>query len=142
MLSQQSKYAIRGVLYLAMHASKKHKLGSREVGEKIQVPQPFLAKIFQKLNREKLITSVKGPHGGFYLSDEQLSGNLMAVIRCIDGTDALNLCLLGLPQCSEEHPCAIHKAAAPLREKLNSEFSLKTIADFALDAKKSESEKI
>ena len=118
MLSQQSKYAVRGVIYLASYASVKRKLGSKEVGENINVPIPFLAKIFQNLNKEKLITSAKGPKGGFYLNEDQLSGNLLSVIKCIDGNDTFNSCFIGLPQCSDDNPCSIHHLAAPLRNKL------------------------
>ena len=101
MLSNQSKYAIRGVIYLALYASENNKLGSKEVGEKINVPQPFLAKIFQTLSKEKIINSSKGPKGGFYLTDKELSGNLMTVIECIDGLEAFNSCFMGLPHCSD-----------------------------------------
>ena len=135
MLSNQSKYAIRGIIYLAVHASSDHKIGSKEVGEKINVPIPFLAKTFQNLNKEKLITSSKGPKGGFYLTEEQLSGNLLSVITCIDGLDTLNSCQIGLPQCSDENPCAIHHLAAPLRNELIRVLEKKTIQEFANDMK-------
>lgn len=139
MLSNQSKYAVRGVIYLAVYASEQEKKGSKEVGENINVPVPFLAKTFQNLNKEKLITSSKGPHGGFYLSKEQLQGNLMNIITCIDGADALNNCQIGLPECSDENPCAIHHLAAPLRNKLIKELEEKTIQEFADDMKKGRS---
>lgn len=139
MLSNQSKYAIRGVIYLALHASENNKLGSKEVGEKINVPQPFLAKIFQTLSKEKIINSSKGPKGGFYLSDKELSGNLMSVIECIDGLDTFNSCLIGLPHCSDENPCSIHHLGAPLRKKLVSDLKKKSIAEYAEETKKGES---
>ena len=81
MFSNQSKYAIRGIIYLAIHANHDHKLSSKEVGINIKVPIPFLAKIFQTLSKENLISSSKGPKGGFYLTDENLSGNLMSIIE-------------------------------------------------------------
>lgn len=139
MLSNQSKYAVRGVIYLAVHASEEKKLGSKEVGERIKVPIPFLAKTFQNLNKEKLITSSKGPRGGFYLSEEQLSGNLLNIITCIDGFDSLKSCQIGLPACSDENPCAIHHIAAPMRNKLIEELEKKTILEFANDMKKGRS---
>ncbi len=54
MLSNQSKYAIRGVIYLAIHASENKKLSPKEVGKEINIPIPFLAKIFQHLSKEKI----------------------------------------------------------------------------------------
>ena len=139
MLSNQSKYAIRGVIYLALHASENNKLGSKEVGEKINVPLPFLAKIFQKLSKEKIIKSSKGPKGGFYLDDKELSGNLMSVIECIDGLEAFNSCFIGLPHCSDENPCSIHHLGAPLRKQLASDLEKRSIAEFAEETKKGRS---
>jgi len=139
MLSNQSKYAIRGVIYLALNASEKEKLGSQEVAQKIKVPQPFLAKIFQTLSKEKIIKSSKGPKGGFYLTETELSGNLMAVIECIDGLDAFKTCFIGLPQCSDKNPCAIHHIGAKLRDELIAELKKRTIAEFAEDTKKGRS---
>ena len=139
MLSNQSKYAIRGVLYLALYASENNKLGSKEVGENINVPQPFLAKIFQTLSKEKIITSNKGPKGGFYLTEKEMSGNLMSIIECIDGLDTFNSCFIGLPHCSDENPCSIHHLGAPLRRKLVLDLEKRSIAEFAEDTKKGRS---
>ena len=135
MLSKESKYAVRGVLYLAIHATEKNKIGSAEIGEKANIPKPFLAKIFQKLSKEKLIRSVKGPKGGFYLSDKELSKSLLDVIECIDGLESFNTCFIGLPRCSDNNPCAIHKIAAPWRDELLAELKIRTIAEMAEDAK-------
>jgi len=139
MLSNESKYAVRGVLYLAIHGSEMNKLGSKEVGENINVPIPFLAKIFQKLNKAKLITSTKGPKGGFYLNKDQLSGNLMSIIQCIDGYDTFNSCYIGLSKCSDDNPCAIHNAAAPLRNQMIETLENKSITDFATETNKGRS---
>jgi Rrf2 family iron-sulfur cluster assembly transcriptional regulator len=139
MLSNQSKYAIRGVIYLALNASEKKKLGSKEVAQKIKVPQPFLAKILQTLSKEEIIKSSKGPKGGFFLTEKELSGNLMKVIECIDGLDAFKTCYIGLPHCSDENPCAIHHLGAPLRNQLITELKKRSIAEFAEDTKKGRS---
>ena len=139
MLSNQSKYAIRGVIYLAINSSEENKLGSKDVGEKINIPVPFLAKIFQHLSKEKIISSSKGPNGGFFLSKKQLKGNLMSVITCLDGDDNFNSCYMGLSTCSDSNPCAIHHLAAPFNQKVKDELQKRSVADFALEAKKGNS---
>ena len=139
MLSNQSKYAIRGVIYLAINSSEDNKLGSKEVGEEINVPIPFLAKIFQHLSKEKIISSSKGPTGGFFLSKKQLRGNLMSVISCLDGEENFNSCYLGLPKCSDSNPCAVHHLASPFNNKVKDELKKRSISDFALETKKGKS---
>ena len=135
MLSNQSKYAIRGVLYLAMHADKQNKLGSAAVSEKTKIPAPFLAKIFQKLSREQLIISTKGPRGGFYLSEKELQNSLLDIIQCIDGLEIFNSCFIGLPKCSDTNPCSIHHIAAHWRDHLIAELKVKTIGEMAESAR-------
>ena len=139
MFSNQSKYAIRGVIYLAINSSRDSKLGSKEVGEEINVPVPFLAKIFQHLSKEKIISSAKGPKGGFFLTEDQLKGNLMAVVSCLDGEENFNSCYMGLSKCSDSKPCAIHHLASPFNQKVKDELQKRSIADFALEAKKGNS---
>jgi Rrf2 family protein len=135
MLSNQSKYAIRAVLYLAIYSSNDDKLSSKNVAKIIDVPGPVLAKIFQKLSKEKLIQSIKGPNGGFFLNKKEKSNNLLDIIDCIDGLESFKTCYVGLPKCSDENPCAIHHIAAPCRDTLLKELSTRTIEDFAKDTK-------
>ncbi len=139
MLSNQSKYAIRAVLYLAINSDSKKKMGSKEVAKKIDIPAPFLAKIFQSLSRAKLIRSVKGPNGGFYLTDVEKQNNLLDIVECIDGLQKFNECFMGLPKCSDENPCAIHHIVSPFKTKLTEELTSKSIADFAEETKKGKS---
>ena len=68
MLSRASKYAILSTLFLAEHSSKDKKISVKEISESIDVPSPFLAKLFQQLVRGNIISSTKGPNGGFYLT--------------------------------------------------------------------------
>ena len=80
MLTNQSKYAIRAVLYLAVYTDETHKMGSKEVAEMIKVPAPFLAKILQKLVRKNIISSTKGPKGGFYLTESNLLNSMLDIV--------------------------------------------------------------
>ncbi len=139
MLNNQSKYAIRAVLYLAAYADRTNKLSSKEIAEQIEIPAPFLAKIFQTLSKEKIISSSKGPNGGFYLSEKEQENNLLDIIECIDGLDNLNGCFLGLPKCSDENPCAIHHIVSPFKKELLNKLSSKSIAEFAEETKKGNS---
>jgi Rrf2 family iron-sulfur cluster assembly transcriptional regulator len=69
MLSSATKYTIRAVLYLATYTDISNKIGVKQIAEDLEIPQPFLAKLLQQLSRSKLVSSSKGPSGGFYLSE-------------------------------------------------------------------------
>ena len=135
MISNSSKYAIRSVLYLAIHSDEKNKLSAKKIAEEIKIPSAYLAKIFQTLSKKRLISATKGPKGGFYLTQQNCANTLLDIILCIDGDDKLTTCFLGLSSCSNDNPCPVHHIVFPFRENLFKEIQGKTIGEFAEEAK-------
>jgi Rrf2 family protein len=136
MLSNACKYAIRAILYLAINSDETKRIGAKKIAEDLETPKPFLAKLLQELSTNKLISSVKGPYGGFFLTDEDKQHHLWDVIVCIDGGHKFDQCFLGLSHCDNKNPCPIHHIASPFKEKLLNEFKNKTIDDFVEEIKR------
>lgn len=136
MLSNSSKYAINAVLYIAVNASENQKIGVKEVADAIQIPSPFLAKLLQTLAKKNVITSTKGPGGGFFLTEENQKLPLMEVVEHIDGSEKFSMCVLGLKECSEESPCPIHHSVQPFKVSFLHELRHNSIASFAEKVKK------
>ncbi len=130
MFSKACTYAIRAVLYLATHGSETKKLGVKDVAEALDVPKAFLAKLLQQLARHNLIASSRGANGGFYLKTEHCQARLRDIVECIDGSDALTACILGLPVCSSENPCPLHVEALKFREGLDKVISNSNVESF------------
>ena len=139
MLSNSCKYAIRAVIYIALHAKETNKMGSKSVAEKLKMPQPFLAKILQELTKRRIISSSKGPNGGFYLTQENLENSVLDIVDCIDGLDKFNKCFLGLRSCSGEKPCAVHNIVEPFKNDIVLKLSSNTIAQFADEIRRGKS---
>lgn len=133
MLSNACQYAIRSILYLAIHTDENEKMGVKKIAEELETPQPFLAKLLQQLSRNNLVSSTKGPKGGFYLNKKDKENSIWDVIICIDGTSKFDQCFLGLTKCNEEAPCPVHFTVVPFKKKLLQDFRDKTIAKFAKD---------
>jgi len=131
MLSRASKYAILSTLFLAEHSSEKKKISVKEIAKSIDVPSPFLAKLFQQLVRGKIISSTKGPNGGFYLSKSNGKKNVCDIIENIDGLNRLNNCFLGLSKCDSKNPCPVHFIVEPFKTSILGKFRDKTILEFA-----------
>ena len=131
MFSKSCKYGIRAVLYLAVNSSSKNKLGVAEIADNLEVPKHFLAKILQQLAKENLISSIKGPSGGFYLSERNRVSNLKDIIEVLDGKQIFHDCILGLKECSSERPCPLHFQAFGIREGLNYQLEYQTIDEIA-----------
>jgi Rrf2 family protein len=115
-LSQSAKYALRATIYLADHGEGPHL--SREIAEALDVPAQYLAKILQDLARHGLLISAKGRGGGFRLAQPADQIVLLRVVRAIDGERFGEGCALGLPDCSDEAPCALHGAWKELKGEI------------------------
>ncbi len=135
MLSNASKYAIRAVLYLAENSSVKKKFGAKYISEELEIPRPFIAKLLQQLAKAKVISSTKGPNGGFFMTEKNLQKTICSILDEIESEDIFEGCFLGLPQCSDENPCPVHHIVAPFKEALMHKFEHQTIKEFALEVK-------
>lgn len=117
--SKSCEHGIRAVVYLSKYATEDHKRILREISEATDSPEAFTAKILQELTKNQLISSVKGPSGGFFLTRKQLQEvNLRQVVEAIDGPELFTQCTLGLKACSVDKPCALHDGFAEIRGKL------------------------
>jgi len=129
MLSKSCVYAIRSLVFIAQNATIESKIGIKAVAEELDLPTPYLGKILQQLTRNSIIQGVKGPKGGFYLSENCKQTKIIRVIEVMDGLDFFTSCGLGLKECSDEHPCPLHDDLKIYRDGLWDLYNAKTIAD-------------
>lgn len=131
MFSNSCRNAIRATLYLARNSDGNRKFSVDDIAKELDISRHFLAKSLQQLSKQNIISSIRGPNGGFYLSRENKKSNLLAVISCIDGTEVLDQCVLGLPNCSNENPCPFHENVRRFRDDLNIMLENENIEDIA-----------
>ena len=125
-LSKSCEYAIRATVYIAYKSYKNEKAGIIEISDAVGSPMHFTGKILQTLSRKKVISSVKGPHGGFFIQDPR-SLYLIDIVRAIDGNELFSACVMGLATCSDVKPCPLHQQVKPIRTQLLIEFSKKSV---------------
>ncbi len=130
MLSNASQYAIRSILFLAMYSDENNKIGVKKISTELETPRPFLAKLLQQLAKSNLVSSIKGPNGGFFLTKENRKNSIWDIITSIDGTAKFESCFMGLSSCNDETPCPVHFTVAPFKEKLLQDFKEKSINQF------------
>jgi Rrf2 family iron-sulfur cluster assembly transcriptional regulator len=142
MLSSSSKYGIRAVTYIASQSRKNSKIGIKKISEDLNLPTPFLAKILQLLAKQKILSSSKGPHGGFSLLRDPKKITLLDIITTIDGNDFLDDCIIhNMPcKCVDENKlrCPIHDDYIKVRKGLVKLFTTKTIYSLVKSVNKQE----
>jgi Rrf2 family iron-sulfur cluster assembly transcriptional regulator len=132
MFSKSTEYALRAIIYLAQKSSIEKKVGITELAEAIDSPKSFTAKILQTLTRDnKFISSVTGPSGGFYLTDQAKRKSLLHVLNILEDEGVISGCVLGLKECSEKNPCPMHNQYKLIKPQLLEMFDRKSIAELA-----------
>jgi Rrf2 family protein len=135
MFSKSCEYALRAVIHLCMETNNGSRLNIKEIAGKIDTPEPFTAKILQVLARQGVISSQKGPGGGFYIDPNAAPIPVIDVIDAIDGKNALERCGLGLKACADDHPCPIHDEFMAYRNNLKNAVTNKTVQELAVGVK-------
>jgi Rrf2 family protein len=119
MFSKACEYALRAVLYVAVKSAHGTRLGIHEIAGEIDAPVAFTGKILQTLVRKGIITSIKGPNGGFFINPKSKPITLNSIVNAIDGSDdVLHACALGLKECSDKFPCPIHDEIKVYKDRL------------------------
>ena len=130
MFSKSCEYAIKAMIFVAQKSKNETRVGVKEIAKGIDSPEHFIAKIMQDLSRRKLVHSVKGPHGGFYMDKEDLKSSISDIVKAIDGEKVYTDCALGLKACSEKSPCPVHFEYKEIKKNLIKMIENKTIGDF------------
>lgn len=131
MLTNSSKYALKAVLFLTMYSDENHKLQVKDICEKIDIPKAYSGKLLQTLAKRNIISSSRGPKGGFYIDEGNRKQSIMSVIDTIDGRKKMESCIIGLENCNDENPCPLHNLFASSRSKMIEIFEETTLDDLA-----------
>jgi Rrf2 family protein len=116
-LTRGSEYAIRAMMYLAGRPAGEVS-SLRDVGREQNIPESFLAKIFQNLVHSGLVVSQRGARGGFALARPGSQITVGQVVQAIDGPVSLNGCVLWPDTCERSDSCGMHKVWICAQERM------------------------
>ncbi len=135
MLSNSCRYGIRAVIYLASQPEAAGKTGIKKISSDLDLPAPFLSKILQQLAKQKVLSSTKGPHGGFSLLRDPRKLSLYDIVNIIDGDEIFTNCVMHNGSCKsiekDKKPCPLHDDYMKIRDDRINLFRNKTIDELA-----------
>lgn len=103
------------------------------VARRFDLPESALAKSFQALVRAGVLSSRRGPNGGYRLDRPPREVTLAEVIEALGGSDRRRgRCLLEERDCSAGGTCALHAAAVEADERMRTELRSLTLADLKM----------
>lgn len=125
MISQTVEYALRAVVYLAMHPGSHT---TDEISIHTKVPGSYLCKVLQKLAKSGLVVSQRGLGGGFVLGKSADEITALDVVNVVDQIGRIKTCPLSLAQ-HGVNLCPLHKRMDAALESFEQAFSQTTIAE-------------
>ena len=132
MLSKACEYGIRAVVHIAHKSQNDERVGLKEIAQAIDSPEAFTGKIMQQLSRSGIVESVKGPFGGFWMSEKSMQTvSIRDIVEVIDGNKLYVKCGLGLSLCNDAHPCPVHNQYKVIRDKVIEMHTRTLVADLA-----------
>lgn len=83
-LTRAANYAIHATAYMAAQRSDQP-LASHTIARDRGIPERFLLKVLKHLVAARLLTSIKGPRGGYQLARPASEISMLEVIEAVDG---------------------------------------------------------
>lgn len=117
-LTTKGRYAVTAMLDLAIH-SNSGPISLADISNRQDISLSYLEQLFAKLRRNDLVTSVRGPGGGYLLS--RVSDNIFvaqivdAVNESIDATGCG-----GVGDCQNGEKCLTHHLWCDLSDQIHS----------------------
>jgi Rrf2 family transcriptional regulator, iron-sulfur cluster assembly transcription factor len=116
-LTTKGRYAVTAMLDLALHAEH-GPVSLADISRRQAISLSYLEQLFAKLRRSQLVTSVRGPGGGYRLSrsnEEIFVAEIVdAVNENIDATDCQ-----GKADCQDGETCLTHYLWCDLSEQIH-----------------------
>lgn len=129
-LTRKGEYAIRGIVHLATQPEDQVCLLS-DIASAVDVPQTFLAKIFQQFSKIGLVRSYRGTGGGFVLGRPPEKITLLEVVEAVEGPIVPNRCVAGAGECNRTNTCNVHPVWVNVQEQVRDILAKVTLKDLA-----------
>jgi len=98
------------------------------ISERQHISLSYLEQLFGKLRRAKLVSSVRGPGGGYNLARLPQQVTVATIVTAVDEPLDATQCG-GKENCHDDKRCMTHDLWATLNEKMHEYLSSVTLAD-------------
>jgi Rrf2 family transcriptional regulator, iron-sulfur cluster assembly transcription factor len=127
-LGRESEYALKGLRALAQQ-----RIGAtillRDIAQAADVPETFLAKIFQKLAKAGVLQSSRGAVRGYALARPPAEIKLKDIFLVTEDDDILERCIFWSDNCADANPCPLHSQWKPVRRQILNIMNNNSLAD-------------
>jgi len=127
-ITQTADYAVRTVVYLALHGNG-GPVAASVIAKEMMIPGDYISKVIQALARAGLVESVAGRNGGAQLARTPAELSMLGIVEAVDGPVALTRCVIRPGACPRDTYCVVHDFWQSAQDGLVGLLSKTTIAD-------------
>lgn len=127
-ITRQTEYAVRTLMELSQ-IPPAAMMSTKKISENQEIPEVFLKKTIQLLDRAGLVATRRGKEGGVRLSVSPKDITIADVLKAIEGEIAINPCLSGKNYCKKEGACPVRKVLGRAQKAMLVELGKETFAD-------------
>jgi Rrf2 family transcriptional regulator, iron-sulfur cluster assembly transcription factor len=126
-LTTKGRFAVTAMVDLSMRQTR-GPVTLAAISERQHISLSYLEQLFGKLRRASLVTSVRGPGGGYCLARQTDSITVAEIITAVDEPIDATQCG-GKENCIDDRRCVTHDLWATLNEKMNDYLNSVSLAD-------------
>lgn len=115
-LTTKGRYAVTAMLDLAIHQGH-GPIALADIAQRQGISLSYLEQLFAKLRRRSLVTSVRGPGGGYNLARQATDIHIAEVIAAVDENVDTTRCG-GAHNCQNDGPCLTHDLWHDLSDRI------------------------
>lgn len=105
-LTTKGRYAVTAMLDLALNQDR-GPISLADIAQRQDISLSYLEQLFSRLRKQALVSSVRGPGGGYTLGRDALSIDIAQVITAVDESLDTTACG-GSGKCNGDQPCLTH----------------------------------
>jgi Rrf2 family iron-sulfur cluster assembly transcriptional regulator len=126
-LTTKGRFAVTAMVDLAMRQNR-GPVTLAAISERQRISLSYLEQLFGKLRRHKLVTSVRGPGGGYNLARAANEVTVAEIVSAVDEPLDATQCG-GKENCLDDRRCMTHDLWATLNEKMYDYLSSVSLGD-------------
>src|SRR6266550_5303520 len=115
-LTTKGRFAVTAMVDLAMRQNR-GPVTLAAISERQHISLSYLEQLFGKLRRAKLVSSVRGPGGGYNLAQPAQAITVASIVSAVDEPLDATQCG-GKENCHDEQRCMPHDLWAKLNDKM------------------------
>ena len=117
-LSTRAQYAVRAMVDLALFSDGRP-VNLKEIAQREEIPLNYLEQLFFRLKKGNIVTSVRGPGGGYVLAREGSEIKVGEIVTAVEEPlNPVNCLDVGAEPCPRLSRCVTHTVWKDLGERI------------------------